>query len=334
MNNNGHTEVNHKLLGRYLAGETSPAEAIQLEEWLSASPANKRLFEQMCKVWSTVSEEELCIIPGKEALFQQIKDKSSQQPHQLKTASLKKTMSWAKVAASIIVLTGTAIFFIIRFKKDQHKAAIAITRQTQQTILNDTLPDGSVAIVNSYSQLQYPDQFSGNKREVELYGEACFNVTPDASKPFIITAGPLHIKVIGTQFNVHQSKETVEVAVKTGTVRMYNNIDSMTLEAGKKGVYHIATNRFSMETFHANELAYATKVFNFENATLKEITDQLQKAYNVKIVITNKDLEACTMSSSFDNKSLEYIFEVLAVTLNIQYRIEQKTVYISGSSCT
>jgi transmembrane sensor len=333
MNHNSHTDVDHMLLGRYLAGEASPAEAIQLEEWLSASPVNKQLFEQISKVWGTLSVEQQCIIPDKEAFFQQISNQFPQ-PQHAKTGSLKKIITVAKIAASIVLITGAALFLFV-FKKKQPQSAIAVTRQTRQNILNDTLPDGSVAIINDHSLLQYPSQFTAGKRDIWLNGEAFFNVMPDASKPFIITAGPVHIKVIGTSFNVRENKEAVEVAVKTGVVRMYNNRDSITVEAGKKGIYHLSTQRFSItERFKLNELAYATKIFNFENATLKEIAGQLEKAYSVKIIITNKDLEACRMSSSFDNKTIEYIFEVLAITLNIQYRIEHKIVYISGNSCT
>jgi len=332
MNNNNHIDVDH-LLGKYLAGEASPAEAIQLEAWLAASPANKQLFEQISNIWGSLSSEENCTIPDKEAFFKDIKNRASQ-PSLSKTIRLKKAFAFTKIAASIIGIAGAVILFAVLTKKKQSPHTIAIIRQTEQTILNDTLPDGSIAILNNHSLLQYPHQFTGN-REVQLTGEAFFNVTPNASRPFIISAGPVHIKVTGTSFNVRRGADSIEVVVRTGIVRMYNDKDSLTLNAGKKGIYRISTHRFSiMDTFNANEVAYATKIFNFENASLKEIAGQLQKAYGIKIVITNKDLEACTMSSSFDNKSIEYIFEVLAMTLNIQYRIEQKTVYISGSSCT
>ncbi|OQP64850.1 hypothetical protein A3860_19030 [Niastella vici] len=332
MNNNNHIDVDH-LLGNYLAGEASPAEAIQLETWLAVSPANRQLFEQVSNIWSSLSSEENCTIPDKEAFLQEIKNRVLQPPIS-KTIPLKKALAFTKIAASLILIAGAVILFTVLTKKKRSPNTIAITRQTDQTILNDTLPDGSIAIINNHSLLQYPVQFTGN-REVQLNGEAFFNVTPDASKPFIISVGPVHIKVIGTSFNVRKGTDSIEVVVRTGIVRMLNDKDSITLKAGNKGIYHISTQRFSiLETFNVNEVAYATKIFNFENASLKEIASQLQKAYGIKIVITNKDLEACTMSSSFDNKSIEYIFEVLAMTLNIQYRIEQKTVYISGSSCT
>ena len=333
MSNNNHTNPDYMLLGRYLSGEASPEEAIQLEEWIAADNANKQQFEQLSKVWSIISSGEACIIPDKEAFFNQLKERLPQ-PHTIKTTSLKLT--WLKIAASIILIAGAVMLFAVLRKNVQPKTAVTVNRQTQQSILNDTLPDGTLAIVSNNTLLQYPGEFTGTTRSVTLKGEAWFNVTPNPAQPFIITAGPLQIKVIGTSFNVRTNSDIIEVAVKTGVVRMFNNIDSISVTAGQKGIYQINTRRFVIkEKFNPNEVAYATKIFNFENATLKEIAGQLQKAYGIKIVITNKNLEHCTLSSSFDNKPIEYIFDVLAMTLNIQYRIEQKKVYISGStSCT
>jgi transmembrane sensor len=334
MNNNSHTEVDYNLLGRYFSGEASPAEAIELEEWLSASPENKQLFEKISQLSGNLSSEEPCIVPDRSAFFQQIKDQFPQL-HQPKVYSFKIIPVWIKIAASFLIVASAALLFTLRLKKDQHDNTMAVTRQTQQAILHDTLPDGSTVTLNSYSQLQYPDQFIDHSRELQLNGEAWFEVTANPLKPFVITTGPLRIKVIGTSFNVRNGKETIEVSVKTGVVRMYNNLDSITIASGKKGIYNLYSHRFNViESFHSNEVAYATKIFNFENATLKEIIGQLQKAYGITIVINNKNLETCTMSSSFENKPIEYIFDVLAMTLNIQYRIEHKTVYISGNSCT
>jgi ferric-dicitrate binding protein FerR (iron transport regulator) len=335
MSNNNHTNPDYMLLGRYFSGEASPEEAIQLEEWLATDSANKQQFEQLSKVWSTISSEEACIIPDKEAFLNQLRERFPQ-AHTTKTVSLINKLTWLKIAASIIFIAGAVLLFTVLRNNVQPQSAIAITRQTQQNILNDTLPDGSQAVISNNSRLQYPTEFNEASREVILNGEAWFNVTPNPAQPFIITAGPLHIKVIGTSFNVRTINDIIEVSVKTGIVRMYNDTDSLTVTARQKGTYQISTRQFVLkEKFNPNEVAYATKYFNFENATLKEITDQLQKAYGLKIIISNKNLENCTLSSSFDNKPIEYIFDVLAMTLNIQYRIEQKKVYISGSiSCT
>lgn len=334
MNNNSHTDVDYLLLGRYLAGEASPAEAMQLEEWLSASPVNKQQFEQISKVWSTLSSEKICVMPDKEVFFQQIRDQFPHL-HTPRILPLKKTIAWTKIAATFLVVTGMAFLSVILFKNNRHQDTTIITRQTQQAILYDTLPDGSLAILNSYSQLEYPEKFTDNKREVQLKGESWFSITANPSKPFVITTGPVHIQVIGTSFNVRQVKDTIEVAVKTGIVRMYNDRDSITITAGKKGIYHIPTQRFFIvDALNWSEFAYATRVFVFESATLKEVCDQLQKAYNVTFVFNNKDLKNCLLSGSFDNIPIEHILEVMAMTFGFQYRIEHKTVYLSGgNSC-
>lgn len=333
MNNNSDTEINYALIGRYLSGEALPAEAIELEQWLSASPNNREQFERVCRLWGELSQDEQYALPDKEAFFQQIKNSvRSQQP--AKVHPLKKTKFWLSIAAGFLFIISAAFLFTI-FLKNQTSPVAVISRQTQQQILRDTLSDGTLAIVNSHSTLVYPAQFNKSERNVQLNGEAWFNVTANAARPFVITAGPIRVKVIGTSFNVRNNSENIVVTVKTGVVRMISNTDSITLQAGKKGIYNIKTGKFLIEnTFRPNEIGYATRIFNFENASLQEIAAQLEKAYNITILFNNHKLKNCTMSSSFDNKTVEYIFEVLAMTLNIQYKIENKTVYISGNSCT
>ena len=80
-------------------------------------------------------------------------------------------------------------------------------------------------------------------------------------------------------------------------------------------------------------MAYATRVFDFENVSLKQIAAQLEKAYGITVVFRNKKLEGCPMSSSFENRSVNYIFDVISATLNVSCDIDGKTVYISGKGC-
>jgi transmembrane sensor len=334
MSNRSHTEIDFALLGKYLSGEALPGEAIQVEEWISASAANKQQFEQISNVWSKLATEETHHLPDKEEALRAIKNRLTEIPD-TKTVPLKKTKFWLSIAASLLVVTGAAFLFGILLTNRQKNNISYITRQAQQQVLYDTLPDGSVVILNSHSLIKYDNRFNELQRQIQLQGEAWFNVTPNAARPFIITTGPVQVKVIGTSFNVRNNNNKIEIVVKTGVVRMLDNKDSITLQAGQKGIYNTGEQRFSLITaFHANEIGYATKVFNFENATLKEIATQLEKAYGISIILKNEKLAACTISSSFDNKPIEYILDVLAITLNIQYHIENKTVYISGNSCT
>lgn len=71
------------------------------------------------------------------------------------------------------------------------------------------LPDGSIVMLNSNSTLTYPTQFSDKQREVNLLGEAYFEVTKDTKRPFVVTTPyQANIKVYGTQFNVEAYEKT------------------------------------------------------------------------------------------------------------------------------
>ena len=83
-------------------------------------------------------------------------------------------------------------------------------------------PDGSIVTLNRNSKLIFPKHFTKNVREVTITGEAFFDVKPNTSKPFIINAGNVQVKVLGTSFNVcaYPGTETVEVVVESGKVQV------------------------------------------------------------------------------------------------------------------
>jgi ferric-dicitrate binding protein FerR (iron transport regulator) len=332
MNNESHNDINYELLARYFAGNASPAEALELEAWLSAAPPNRQLLEQLHFVWCQLSQEEACVLPNSTAFFNLVINRFKQQTA-APVRSFKKVALYTAIAASLLVAVSIVLFNLLNHQPASPLAQV--TRAAQQQVVHDTLPDRSVVILNSYARISHPPAFAAAEREVQLDGEAWFNVTPNKAQPFVITTGPVRIKVVGTSFNVRNSASQIEVAVKTGVVRMLYNTDSITIQAGQKGVYHTTEHRLYLSnTYDINELAYATRIFNFENATLKNIAAQLEKAYGITVVIENEKLAACTLSSTFENKPLDYIFDVLSMTLNIQYRIVNKTVYISGNSCS
>jgi type II secretory pathway component GspD/PulD (secretin) len=102
------------------------------------------------------------------------------------------------------------------------------------------------------------------------------------------------------------------------------------VKAGQKGIYSRSQQAFRLlRSFNVNDLGYATRVFNFDNVTLKEIAERIEKAYGITVVFGHERLKNLTMSSSFDNNTVQYVFDVISVTLNIRYRIDNKTVYIS-----
>ena len=82
------------------------------------------------------------------------------------------------------------------------------------------LQDGTEVWLNAKSKLIYPARFTGEKRQVEVEGEAFFKVAKDPSRPFIVSTHDVDMKVLGTQFNVYSYPETgyVQTSLLEGSV--------------------------------------------------------------------------------------------------------------------
>jgi transmembrane sensor len=324
MNNPGHIQVDDELLAKYLSGEAAPEEAMAVDNWVSVSGANRVLFEQAMQVWEQTAGGTTWQLPDKLKLLAAIRQ--TQKP--AKTGNVK--MLRRSIAAAVLILLGATGAYWLLHPATSTTQESQVVRVASQQMLRDTLPDHSVAEINSGATIQYTKGFSGNTRSIHLTGSAGFDVTADPAKPFIVSVGEIQVKVLGTVFHVTQDTAAITVAVKSGAVSMYRGDSGITVKAGETGSYNNTTRRFHFITADSSGIK---RSFNFTNASLKDIARQLEKAYGIRIVFNNKKLETCTMSSSFDNKSIQFIFEVISITLNVQYRIEKDTVYISGNGC-
>jgi len=85
----------------------------------------------------------------------------------------------------------------------------------------------------------------------------------------------------------------------------------------------------------ADTLQHGTIAFEFNNTPFKEAAGFIEKAYDVKIIVNNPKLYNCTITTRFDNKSLEEILDILGYTLAFDYKIDKKRkqVIISGDGC-
>ncbi|WP_160716146.1 FecR domain-containing protein [Chitinophaga solisilvae] len=329
MNKSEH--IPYELLGKYFSGEASPEEAIAVEDWIAAAPEHRRLFEQTAGLWENAAGGQQHTLPDKAAVWQEIR-RQLPGAAPLKTAAVRPGNRRLMAAAILLLICGASLYFLLY--RTSAPAADWVSRQTTAGIFRDTLPDHSLAVINSHSAISYEKGLAGRNRLIRLKGQAWFDVTFNPGKPFIVEVGDIAVKVLGTAFNIQQKDSTIEVAVLNGSVAMMNSRNRLTVTAGQQGIYHAASGTFELvNAFNSNKMGYATRVFNFENTSLKDIAAQLEKAYGVTIRIADKKLENCAMSSSFENKPLDYIFEVISVTLNVQCRVEKDSVYINGEGC-
>lgn len=197
------------------------------------------------------------------------------------------------------------------------------------------LPDGTEVTLNRYTSLTYPNRFKEQNRAVSLKGEAYFAVTKDKSHPFIVQTGAVDVRVLGTEFNVeaYPRDELVRTTLYEGSVAIdTENNSSLTLVPGELAVYDKATKYLNKSVISQtnNGIAWKDGAFIFDHTSLKEIGRQLSNAFNVEIVIEDKQLEERKLTARFiHNETLETIFSLLQNVGQFEVKRENQTLYIT-----
>jgi transmembrane sensor len=188
-----------------------------------------------------------------------------------------------------------------------------------------TLSDGSLVRLNNASKIVYPESFPDSIRQVQLIGEAYFDVAAE-SRPFVVFTKNARIRVLGTEFNVWTRNEETRVIVKEGRVSFRS------LESDETGLV-LVENQMAVckedlqpvETQPANPiglLGWLEGRIVFDETRLKEVADELSRIYDVEIGLQNPELDSLSISGSFQKKPLEEILEAICLTLDLEYRFE------------
>lgn len=322
------SHITDDLLVKYLLGEATDAEQVLVAEWIQAGEENAKYYNHFKLVWdaskniaakSNVNEDEAW------ARFVQRTQREAIKPKVIAMPAPRKT-NWVRAAAILLVVVTCGLLLKLTLGSSEPKM---IAMQSHETILIDTLPDGSVVTLNKNASITYPETFTGDTREVALEGEAFFNVTPDKSKPFIITANEARIRVVGTSFNVKTGYTQTVVIVETGVVEVSKKENEVTLNPNEKAtVSKDKENPVKQQVTDELYNYYRTKEFVCNNTPLWRLADVLNEAYGVKIIITDDRLRNLPLTTVFRNESLDMILGVIAETFNIRVEKEGNTIYL------
>jgi transmembrane sensor len=324
-----HNQSQLDLLAKYLAGESTAEEAMQVDEWL-ANHENKKEFDRLVKLWNHTPQAAMIEIPEAEEVWRKIQETKPQ-------ARVKRLHVFRYVAAaSVIIVAGLLSFLWITNQDKKSSEPALITKTAQSEVNTESLPDGSTIIIRKGSSVAFTDAFNRSEREVILKGECYFDVMPNKQKPFIIHIDDLNIQVVGTSFNVRSIADSgfIEVQVQTGIVKMYTANTEMMVRKGETGRYdkNIGSLRV-INHLDVNSLSYATKTFSFNDIQLTEACRYLEEAFNIKINVDANKFRECRLTAHFENQSLSNILDVINATLNTTSNREGNTITIDGDGC-
>jgi transmembrane sensor len=268
-----------------------------------------------------------------------------------------RNLLWAGgVAASILVWW---LFFFTDAEKNKPGIKLAqntvYTKRASKSKIH--LPDGTEVWLNADSKITYNEKFQGDFREVQLSGEAYFDVAKDIRHPFIIHTQTMDIKVLGTSFNVrsYPNERTTETALVRGSVEitLRNNPEKkiilkpnekLAVENGGKTELHnpppgkkdagddlkltVGKLHYSHVDTAAIETLWVKNKLAFDGEPLEQIALVLERWFDVKIIVAGDKLKSKKYSAVFDGETLPEVMRALQLTGGFQYSIKKNEVII------
>lgn len=193
-----------------------------------------------------------------------------------------------------------------------------------------SLPDGTKVHLNADSKLCYGSHFNGKQREVELIGEAYFDVAKDAQSPFIVKVGDIKVRALGTSFNVkaYPEDENITTYLAEGSVVVTSPTQSINLSPGEIAVYSQKETLLTMKKEEDDRIftAWMSNEMVFNDEPILNIVKQLERNYNVKFEIKSDKLNEITFTGTLKNASLQSTLYALQFTSSISYKKKEDVI--------
>ncbi|WP_162623227.1 FecR family protein [Confluentibacter sediminis] len=200
------------------------------------------------------------------------------------------------------------------------------------------LSDGTKVYLNAGTSLKYPVKFiGGNKRQVFLTGEAFFDVAHDVTHPFIVNMENLNVEVLGTEFNVSAYSEdlTTDVVLIKGSVNLYTNgktlNEGLRIEPGIKGALNRKLGSITSEAVDTSiYTSWMEGDLVFRNMSFENIVKKLERYYNMKIIIVNKQLNNEIFNATFkDEPPIQDVLNSFGKSYGISHTIKDNAIFIN-----
>lgn len=198
-------------------------------------------------------------------------------------------------------------------------------------VISISLADGSVVWLNAGSSITYPVAFVGEERRVELMGEGYFEVAKKPGKPFFVKARSIDVKVLGTHFNVNAFRDApiMKVTLVEGAVKVQTAEGEAILKplqqasVSSNGTVGVKNNVNIEEV-----LAWKEGKFYFDNISLKELMQQIERWYDVEAVFEKTVPDKRFTGKMYMNDNLSDVLKVLEV-LDVHFKIEGKKIIVT-----
>jgi hypothetical protein len=340
-------EDEQKLLEKYLNGLTGSEENKIVESLIGDIEYESQLKKFFEREWEHTDNDSADNKEKLDRILDHVHHIIRKSEYQKRSRFIYKAANFYAKAAAILLIP-LIITGIIGYSKIR-KNISSTSEVSREVIINEvststiiapfgsrvsfTLPDSTRGMLNSGSKLTYSMPFSSN-RKVGLEGEAWFDVKHDAANPFEIRAGNSNLKVLGTSFNIsaYPAENYIEVVLSRGKVEFSDDANSskVTMFPSERLIYHDGTISKSV-TDPAKFNSWTEGKLVFRGDRMAEVGRRIERWYNVKFELADRELEKYSFRGTFVDDSLEDVLNLLSMTSPISYKITPRRIMADGT---
>jgi transmembrane sensor len=350
-----------EIIIRYLQDNATAEERTQLETWLKESKDNQDEFESVKISWEMASRLKQIHAVDVATARKKIKRNI---PEFRKSKSL--FFYWQRFAAIIIIplmisAAGYFYFFSQRLEDKIFQQTVASSFGTRNHL---SLPDGTGVWLNSGSIITFPSRFLGNRREVQLEGEAFFDVSDDKLRPFYVNLGEMSVKAVGTSFNIaaYRNDNSFETTLISGEILLVKrrqtrkDIVLFKMEPNQHTIYDKSRKKITLyeeaplpekgdneiislkssdvkpipqkvDKFENKYTSWVNGKLIFRNDPMDEVVKRLGRWYNVDIQLQDTILYGFRYTATFIDETLEQVLDLLKLSAPMmEYTITERKI--------
>ncbi len=322
------------LLAKWVAGQLAPEERRAVDRWLSADPSRRAALDEVGEIWdqaediaktrATAVDDPAVEMARWHAIQRAIGVEGVARGGEQGTRTIAFPMSpragwrrrWLRAAAAAIVVAigGGTVWQVTRYHVPAAEEFVAVAGPPRTM----TLSDGSVVTLAAGSRLTFLEgRRPGSNRQAVLDGQAFFAVAHDAERPFIVTAGAVTTRVLGTEFNVraYADDDSPTVAVRSGKVGVTLARGETTAEAavtpGREAWIDSAGQLRIRVVDLDRRLAWTTGRLEFVGAEVRSVLRDVNRWYGLQLQLADRSLADHHVTVSFERATADDVVATL-----------------------
>ncbi|NML38195.1 FecR family protein [Chitinophaga sp. G-6-1-13] len=201
------------------------------------------------------------------------------------------------------------------------------------------LPDGSKVWLNAASSLRFPVTFRNDSREVELNGEAYFEIASITApskgggthkRPFRVKTGDMAVDVLGTHFNIagYSDEQTIKTTLTEGSVKLVKGNANTVIRPGDQGILSNNAQAFTVVPANVEEvLAWKNGYFFFDKADIQTVMRQVARWYDVEVAYEGTPTAREFVGTISRQEKLSKVLRLLELS-HVHFRVEGRKIIV------